>query len=281
MKSQGEKAEEFRSLHKSGRILVLPNAWDVPSARVFEDAGLSAIATSSAALAVTLGYPDGERIGKDELFLAVKKIADSLTVPLSVDIESGFGRTESQLTDTVRRVVAAGGVGINIEDISNFESKTLFAVETQVDRVRTVRRVSDSLGIPLVINARTDAYRYAVGDGSAGLEEVIRRTKAYSEAGADCLYPMGLAERDAITTFVKAVNKPVNIMARKGVPSISELERIGVRRLSLGPGPMYATMGLLRKIAQELKQNGTYESMLAGAITYGELNALAEPKRAS
>ena len=230
---------------------------------------------------MTLGYADGERIGKDELFLAVKKIADSLTVPLSVDIESGFGRTESQLTDTVRRVVAAGGVGINIEDISNFESKTLFAVETQVDRVRTVRRVSDSLGIPLVINARTDAYRYAVGDGSAGLEEAIRRTKAYSEAGADCLYPMGLAERDGITTFVKAANKPVNIMARKGVPSISELERIGVRRLSLGPGPMYATMGLLRKIAQELKQNGTYESMLAGAITYGELNALAERKRAS
>ena len=281
MKSQGEKAEEFRSLHKSGRILVLPNAWDVPSARVFEDAGFPAIATSSAALAVTLGYPDGERISKDELFLAVKKIADSLTVPLSVDIESGFGRTESQLTDTVRRVVAAGGVGINIEDISNFESKTLFAVETQVDRVRTVRRVSDSLGIPLVINARTDAYRYAVGDGPAGLEEAIRRTKAYSEAGADCLYPMGLAERDGITTFVQAANKPVNIMARKGVPSISELERIGVRRLSLGPGSMYATMGLLRKIAQELKQNGTYESMLAGAITYGELNALAERKRAS
>jgi len=281
MKSQGEKAEEFRSLHKSGRILVLPNAWDVPSARVFEDAGFPAIATSSAALAVTLGDPDGERISKDELFLAVKKIADSLTVPLSVDIESGFGRTESQLTDTVRRVVAAGGVGINIEDISNFESKTLFAVETQVDRVRTVRRVSDSLGIPLVINARTDAYRYAVGDGSAGLEEAIRRTKAYSEAGADCLYPMGLAERDGITTFVKAANKPVNIMARNGVPSISELERIGVRRLSLGPGPMYATMGLLRKIAQELKQNGTYESMLAGAITFDELNALAERKRAS
>jgi len=281
MKPQGEKVEEFRSLHTSGRILVLPNAWDVPSARVFEDAGFPAIATSSAALAVTLGYPDGERISKDELFLAVKKIADSLTVPLSVDIESGFGRTESQLTDTVRRVVAAGGVGINIEDISNFESKTLFAVETQVDRVRTVRRVSDSLGIPLVINARTDAYRYAVGDGSAGLEEAIRRTKAYSEAGADCLYPMGLAERDGITTFVKAANKPVNIMARKGVSSISDLERIGVRRLSLGPGPMYATMGLLRKIAQELKQNGTYESMLAGAITYGELNALAERKRAS
>ena len=280
MKSQREKAEEFRLLHKSGRILVLPNAWDVPSARVFEDAGFPAIATSSAALAVTLGYPDGERIGKDELFLAVKKIADSLTVPLSVDVESGFGTTESELTDTIRRVVAAGGVGINIEDISNFQSKTLFAMETQTDRIRTVRRISDSLRIPVVINARTDAYRFAVGDGSAGLQEAIRRAKAYSEAGADCLYPMGLMEKDAITTFVKTVNKPVNIMARKGVPSISELERIGVRRISLGPGPMYATMGLLRKIAQELKQNGTYESMLAGAITFDELNALAERKRA-
>jgi 2-methylisocitrate lyase-like PEP mutase family enzyme len=248
---------------------------------VFEDAGFPAVATSSAALAVTLGYPDGERIGKEELFSAVKKIADSLTIPLSVDAESGFGTTESQLTDTIRRVIAAGGVGVNIEDISNFESKTLFTSEAQADRIRTVRTVSNSLGIPLLINARTDAYRYAAGDGLAKLHEAIRRANAYSEVGADCLYPMGLMERDAITMFVKAVNKPVNIMARKGVPSISELERIGVRRLSLGPGPMYATMGLLRKIAQELKQNGTYESMLAGAITFEELNALAGPHHGS
>jgi 2-methylisocitrate lyase-like PEP mutase family enzyme len=262
----------------SDHILVLPNAWDVPSARVFEDAGFPAIATSSAALAVSLGYPDGERIGKDELFAVVRKIAKSITGPLSVDVESGFGATKDQLTDTIRRVVAAGGIGINIEDISNFENKTLVRTEDQVERIRTVRSVSDSLGIPLVINGRTDAYRFGGGDETAKLQEAIRRGNAYGGAGADCVYPMGLTDKDAITTFVRAVNKPVNIMARKGAPTISELEKMGVKRLSLGPGPMYATMGLLRKISRELREKGTYESMLAEAITFDELNALAQPR---
>jgi 2-methylisocitrate lyase-like PEP mutase family enzyme len=279
--SQKQKAEEFRSLHNSKHILILPNAWDVPSARIFEDAGFPAIATSSAALAVSLGYPDGERISKEEMFSTVKKIANRLSVPLSVDIESGFGAGRDQLSDTIRRVTAAGAVGVNIEDISNFESKTLFATEKQVERIRLVRSFSNSLRIPLVVNARTDAYRYAEGDETAKLHETIRRGNAYAEADADCLYPMGLTDKGTIATFVKAVNKPVNIMARKGAPSIPELEKMGVKRLSLGPGPMYAAMGLLRKIAQELKQNGSYDALLAGAITFDELNALAEPRQPS
>jgi len=278
MDPQNERAEEFRSLHLSNHVLILPNAWDVPSARVFEDAGFPAAATSSAALAVSLGYPDGETIGKEEFFATVKKIANRLTIPLSVDIESGFGATAEQLSDTIRRVIEAGGVGVNIEDISNFKNKTLLTAEKQVERLRTVRNVSNSLGIHLVINARTDAYRYAPGDEQARLKEAIRRAKAYAEADADCLYPMGLTDKEAIAAFVNAVNKPVNIMARKGVPTLPELEMIGVKRLSLGPGPMYATLGLLRKIAQELKQSGTYDAMLAEAITFDELNALAGPR---
>ncbi len=279
MKSQVEKAEEFRSLHHEKRILVLPNAWDVPSARVFEDAGFPAIATSSAALSVSLGYPDGEKISKDELFTVVRKIAGILTIPLSADVESGFGASIEQLSDTIRRVIESGAVGINIEDISDFEKKSLVPVEKQVERLKAVRRLADSLGVPLVINARTDAYRFVAGDEKSRLEETIRREKAYEAAGADCLYPMGLTDKETIAAFVKAVNKPVNTMARKGAPRISELEKIGVKRLSLGPGPMYASIGLLRKIAQELKQNGTYDSLLTGAITFDELNALAKPKR--
>ncbi len=279
MKTQIEKAEEFRSLHQTKRVLILPNAWDVPSARVFEDAGFPAIATSSAALSVSLGYPDGEKIAKNDLFTVLRKIAGILTVPLSADIESGFGASTEQLSDTIRRVIEAGAVGINMEDISDFERKTLLPIEKQVERLKTVRRVSDSQGIPLVINARTDAYRFGAGDEKSKLEETIRREKAYETAGADCLYPMGLTDKETIATFVKAVNKPVNIMARKGAPTISELEKIGVKRLSLGPTPMYALIGLLRRIAQELKQNGTYDTLLTGAITFDELNALAKPKR--
>jgi 2-methylisocitrate lyase-like PEP mutase family enzyme len=141
--------------------------------------------------------------------------------------------------------------------------------------------MSDSLGIPLVVNARTDAYRFGSGDEKSRLEEAIRREKAYESAGADCLYPMGLTDKESITSFLKAVNKPVNIMARKGAPTITELEKTGVKRLSLGPGPMYAAMGILRKIAQELKQKGTYDTLVTGAITFDELNALAKPKQPS
>jgi len=276
-----EKAEEFRSLHHAKRILVLPNAWDVPSARVFEDAGFPAIATSSAALAVSIGYPDGEKIGKEELFSVVRKIAGVLNIPLSVDIESGFGATIDSLSDTIRRVIESGAVGINIEDISDFEKKTLLPVEKQVERIRAVKSVSDSLDIPLLINARTDAYRFGAGDEKARLDEAIRRERAYEAAGADCLYPIGLTDRESILTFVKAVNKPMNVMARKGLPTITELQALGVKRLSLGPGPMYATMGLLRKIAQELKEKGTYETLLTGAISFDELNALAQPRKFS
>jgi 2-methylisocitrate lyase-like PEP mutase family enzyme len=276
---QKEKAEEFRSLHYARKILVLPNAWDVPSARVFEDAGFPAIATSSAALAISVGYPDGEKMRKEELFSVVKKIAGVLSVPLSVDIESGFGASIDSLTDTIRRVIEAGAVGINIEDISDFEKKTLLPVEKQVERIRAVRTASDSLGIPLLMNARTDAYRFGAGDERARLDAAIRRERAYEAAGADCLYPIGLTDRESILTFVKAVSKPMNIMARKGTPTITELQEMGVKRLSLGPGPMYATMGLLRKIAQELKEKGTYETLLTGAITFDELNALAQPRK--
>jgi len=191
-----EKAEEFRSLHHAKRILVLPNAWDVPSARIFEDAGFPAIATSSAALAVSIGYPDGEKIGKEELFSVVRKIAGVLNIPLSVDIESGFGATIDSLSDTIRRVIESGAVGINIEDISDFEKKTLLPVEKQVERIRAVKSVSDSLDIPLLINARTDAYRFGAGDEKARLDEAIRRERAYEAAGADCLYPIGLTDRE-------------------------------------------------------------------------------------
>jgi len=151
-------------------------------------------------------------------------------------------------------------------------------VEKQIERIRTVRNVARSLGIPLVINARTDAYGFTEGDKRVKIEKTITRANAYAKEDVDCLYPMGLAEKNAISEFVKAVEKPVNIMARRDAPTIPELEEIGVKRLSLGPGPMYALMGLLKKIGRELKQEGTYDALLEGAITFDELNALAKPR---
>ncbi|HYM39721.1 MAG TPA: isocitrate lyase/phosphoenolpyruvate mutase family protein [Thermoplasmata archaeon] len=275
--SQRAKANRFRALHHTDRLLVLPNAWDVPSARVFEDAGFPAIATSSAALAASLGYPDGERIPKKELFSVIRRIAGVLQVPLSVDAESGYGESLDHLKATVRGLIAAGAVGLNIEDTVRAEGRSLRPVREQIARLRTIREVADSQGVPVVLNARTDAYTVGTRGASARLDEAIQRGKAYEAAGADCLYPMGLVDRESISTFVKAVKAPVNVMIRKGLPSVAELERIGVRRLSLGPAAMYATMGLLRRAGHELREKGTYESLTTGAISFDELMALAAP----
>ena len=277
MRSQREKAEDFRTLHHGKRILVLPNAWDVPSARVFENAGFPAIATSSAGLLVSLGYPDGEAIPRDEFVSAVGRIAKVLSVPLSVDVVAGFGKTSKVVLTTVRAILKAGAIGINIEDFEH-STKKLFPIGRQAENVKAIRKLGETTGIPLVINARTDAFRFAEGDDEQRLKEAIRRTSAYRDAGADCVYPMGLVNADTISRFVKAVDFPTNVMVRKGLPPVSELERLGVARVSFGPSPAYAAMGLLKRAAKEVLEKGTYTALVEDAITFDELNALAIAK---
>jgi len=267
----------FRALHQGTHPLVLPNAWDVPSARVFEDAGFPAVATSSAGLMVSRGYRDGEEMPRDELVEAVARIAGRLTVPLSADIVGGFGRTPRAVTATVRRVLAAGAVGINLEDLEP-SAGGLYPAEAQVLKIEAIRRVGRSMGIPLVINARTDALRHAPGDDQDRFREAIRRSTAYRDAGADCVYPMGLTDAPAIATFVGALRCPVNVMVRKGLPPVTALEKLGVKRVSFGPSASYAAMGLLRRASREVLDRGTYGALLEGAITFDELNQLAVGK---
>src|SRR5436309_7693326 len=277
VKAQKSKAEEFRELHHGKRILILPNGWDVPSARVFEDAGFPAIATSSAGLLVSLGYPDGEVIGRDEFVSAVGRIARVLSVPLSADIVAGFGKTTRDVLITVKAILKAGAVGINIEDVVH-ATKKLYPIKRQVENVKAIKKLGKTMGVSIVINARTDALRYAEGDEEARFKEAIRRATAYRDAGADCVYPMGLKDPAPIAAFVLALDFPVNVMVRKGLPEISELERLGVARVSFGPSPSYAAMGLLKRAAKEVIEKGTYESLVEGAITFDELNALAVPR---
>ncbi len=278
MKSQREKAEDFRALHHGKHILILPNAWDVPSARVFEDAGFPAVATSSAGLMVSLGYEDGQVIDRQELVSAIRRIARVLSVPLTADIVAGFGETPEEIIATVRSTTEAGAIGINIEDFVHV-TKKLYAVGKQVEKLKAIKNLGESMNMPLVINARTDALRYAQGDEEAKLKEAIRRAIAYRDAGADCVYPMGLTDAVSISTFVKALNFPVNVMVRKGLPPVKELERLGVARMSFGPSASYAAMGLLKRISKEVLEKGTYDNLLDGAITFDELNNLAVPKR--
>ena len=277
MSSQAEKAESFRILHDRKRVLVLPNAWDVPSARVFEEEGFPAVATSSAGMLVSLGYQDGEEIPRREFLSAVRRIASVLSIPLSVDVVGGFGNSPERVAGSVRAVVDAGAVGINIEDFVH-STKKLLPVERQVARLRALVRLRNGSKVPFVINARTDALRFAWGGGHERLDEAIRRAKAYRDVGADCVYPMGLVEADAISTFVKALDFPVNVMVRRGLPSVPELRKAGVARVSFGPSASYAALGLLHRASKEIREKGTYETLTEGAIDFDELNSLAEKK---
>jgi len=274
---QRELAEEFRRLHNRKDVLILPNAWDVPSARVFEDEGFPAVATSSAGMMVSLGYQDGEEIPARVLLSAVGRIARVLSIPLSADLVGGFGGTPEGVAKSVKAAVRAGAVGINIEDFVH-EEKRLLPVEKQVAKLGALLRVQKETGVPFVINARTDALRFFHGDDAARLDEAVRRASAYRDAGADCVYPMGLTDRESIRRFVKVLDFPTNVMVRKGLPPVPELKRLRVARVSFGPSASYAAMGLLKRASQEVRGKGTYETLTEGAIAFDELNSLAVPK---
>jgi len=278
MSSQVEKAEDFRSLHDRREILVLPNAWDVPSARVFEDEGFPAVATSSAGMLVSLGYPDGEEIPPKDFDVAIRRIARVLSVPLSADVVGGFGDTPEGVARSVRAVIRAGAVGINIEDFVH-STKRLLPVEKQRAKLRELIRLREALKVPFVINARTDALRYAPGNDDEKLEEAIRRAETYRDLGVDCVYPMGLTDAASISRFVRALDFPTNVMVRKALPTVPELKRLGVARVSFGPAASYAAMGLLRRASREVLEKGTFSSLTEGAINFDELNSLALPRK--
>src|ERR1700688_2822675 len=218
------KAEILRKLHQGPRILVLPNAWHVASARIFEVAGFPAIATTSAGVANLLGYPDVERIPRNEMLWMVKRIALAVSVPVTADVEAGYGDP----VGTARAVLDAGAVGMNLEDSSLDGS--LVDLAAQVRLIEQVRAASGDL----VINARTDVYLFAVGDEATRFDRAVERLNAYRKAGADSLFAPGVRDAETIGRLAKAVNGPLNILATAGVPSTTELERLGVRRVSVG-----------------------------------------------
>lgn len=278
MKSQKRKAEDFRKLHHGDHVLVLPNAWDAASARMFEISGFQAVATSSAGVMVSLGYPDGEVIDRKDYAAAIGRISRVLSVPLSVDLVGGFGKSIRDLKQTVRLVLRTGAVGVNIEDFVH-DAGRLIPVESQVERIRAVIETGTEMGVRIVVNARTDALRYAVGDSGAKFSEAVNRAEAYRDAGADCVYPMGLTDALSISKFVSALACPVNVMVRRELPPVHELERLGVARISFGPSASYAALALLKRAAAEILEKGTYDLLTENVITFEELNSLADPDR--
>jgi 2-methylisocitrate lyase-like PEP mutase family enzyme len=264
--TQQEKAKQFLALHTRPKILVLPNAWDVPTARIFEIAGFPAIASTSAGIANSLGYPDVERISRDEMLEVVARIARAVAVPVTADVEAGYGDPVA----TAKAVVAAGAVGMNLEDAVGPAGDTLVEISKQVAILREIR----ALGLPLVVNARTDIYLAGIGDPASRFARAVERLNAYREAGADCLFAPGVRDAATIAALAREVRGPLNILGVADTPSTPELQRLGVARVSVGSGPARAALGLVRRIANELREHGTYKTMLEGQLPYAEVNQM-------
>jgi 2-methylisocitrate lyase-like PEP mutase family enzyme len=274
------KAETFRKMHQGSGILVLPNAWDAASARVLEDAGFQAIATSSAGVALSLGYPDGQHISREEMAGAVGRIARAVAVPVTADMEGGYGATEEAAAATVRAVIDIGAIGLNLEDANNDLVQPVLDAELHARRVQAARQEANSRGIPVVINARTDIYLRSVGDPASRLKETVRRGNLYIEAGADCVFVPGGLDAATIGVLCSEISGPVNILAIKGAPPIHELARLGVKRVTVGSGFMRAAMALVRKAALELLDSGTYSSFSEETIPLADMNRLLAARAA-
>jgi len=270
---QRTKAERFRAFHLGREILVLPNAWDAASARILEAAGFAAIATTSAGVAFSLGYPDGQHISRDEMLAVVRRIALSVQIPVTADVEAGYGSRPEDARRTAQAVIDVGAVGMNLEDATGDREHPLVHLAVQVEKIAAVKEAARAADVPIVLNARTDVFLLEVGPAEKRYDEAMRRLAAFRDAGADCVFLPGVRDPETIGRAVKDLKCPVNILAGPGSPSVNELQRLGVARISVGSGMMRATLGSLRKMAAELKNKGTYESLEIG-IPYAELNRL-------
>jgi 2-methylisocitrate lyase-like PEP mutase family enzyme len=269
---QKEKANALRSLHR-GRILLLPNVWDVASARIVEEGGFAAIATTSAGVAFSLGYPDGQRITREEMLARITRIRKAVKIPVTADVEAGYGNRPEDAARTAREVIEAGAVGMNLEDATDDPAHPLVELSLQLEKIRAVREAGLKSGVLLVLNARTDVYLAEVGASETRYDNALKRLLAFRDAGADCVFIPGLKDSETIGRMVRDLKCPVNILAGPGSPSVPQLEGLGVARVSLGSGPMRATLGLMKRIAEELMTSGTYSAM-EGAPSHAEINGM-------
>lgn len=279
--SQAEKAQLFLSLHRGPRILVLPNAWDVASARVFEDAGFPAIATTSSGVANSLGYPDGQHISRGEMLEVVERIAHAVSVPVTADMEGGYGTTAEAMAETARGVIAAGAVGLNLEDSFEEPAGKLVEIPLQKEKIAAIVEVGKKMAVPLVVNARTDVYLEPIGAPSERFDLAVERLNAYRDAGAASLFAPCVEDAETIAALARAVRGPLNILARAGTPPVRELEKLGVARVTVGGGPMRATMDLISRIAKELRDQGTYNLMLENLMPSAQANGLMLKRRST
>lgn len=271
MTTKSDKAIIFHSLHEGGP-LVLPNAWDVASARLIERAGATAIATTSAGVAWSLGVADGGRLDRDQAIEVVARIVAAIDAPVTADVEDGYAVDSAGVAETIERIVAAGAVGANIEDAVYDSTLQLRSIADQVERIRAARSAGESR---CFINARVDTYLRGGGTSESRLADTLARAEAYVHAGADGIFVPGVTDPDIIAKLVAGIAAPLNILVGLGSPTVAELAELGVARVSLGSSIAEAAYGVARRSADEVLSHGTYDA-LDGGLDYLETNALMQ-----
>jgi len=266
---QIEKAQAFQDLHKGPGILVLPNAWDVISAHIIVEAGFPALATTSGGCAHSLGFPDGEYMRADDMIAAIGRIARGVPVPVTADMEAGYGTSPEAVARTVTATIEAGAVGVNIEDGNR--DAGLFDRTLAVERIHAAVEAAKASGVPALINARTDCFH--VPDPASAFDEGAARLNAYLEAGAGCAFAIFVRDRETIARLAKAVNGPLNILPGPDSPPVAELEALGVRRVTVGGAIARAALTAAKRAVEELRDAGTYE-FSRGILAQPALNKL-------
>lgn len=269
-RSRFRKAEALRALHAGDDVLLLPNIWNPIGARILEEKGFPAVATASAAVSASLGYADGERISRATLLEIVGRIARSVQVPVTADVENGYADTLDGLEETARLVIDAGVAGINLED-SPAEGGPLRSVGEQCERIAAVRDAATRTGVPLVINARIDSFLSSDSpDSTAAVEEAVERAAAYARAGADCVYPIGPGDEPTLRTLRQRISCPINVLVAPGAAPVPLLRDIGINRVSFGPYVFRSCLQHLASTLDALGRQEGYES-LGGMMSGGEV----------
>jgi len=267
--NQEQKADLFQAMHVGASAFLLPNAWDAVSAGVFQDAGFPAIATASAAMALSHGVGDGEKLSREDMIAAIRRMVKSVSVPVTADMERGYGETPQDVAASVGMLLDVGAVGMNIED--SLEDGSLRPLSDMAARIAAARQAAEARGIALVINARADVF-YTGGAGEEGFTETVRRANAYFDAGADCAFIL-TPDFEMVARLAPVLNGPMNVLASgPETPSLQSLSAMGVRRVSTGPRLMQKLAGDLRRYAGILLNQGEF-GFLDGLVPYGEIES--------
>ena len=271
MRTQEDKGAAFRALHEQKGAFIIPNPWDVGTARLLARLGFQALATTSAGYAFSVGRRDS-KVGRDEMLAHIGAIASATDLPVSADLEDGYGDNPETVAETIRRAAFAGLVGGSIEDVTNrAEQPTIYERQFAAERVRAAAEAVRSQPFPFLLTARAENYLV----GRPDLKDTIQRLQAYQDAGADVLYAPGLKSKEDIAAVVSSVDRPVNvIMGLQGVHlSLAELSELGVKRVSVGSALSRASLGAFLRAAREMQERGTF-AFADDAVSYGEITAL-------